>query len=200
MSAPFASAPIPPRPPIPKKTAPRVLFPVLVGVAALLIGGGIGAASTYLTMDPQIEALTQDLDDTRQELDDTSAELASVNNGLAERERQLDKRASALGEDEQAVSDREEDVAKREEAVTGEEERIAANTFGSGVHLIGKDIDPGTYRTGNANSESCYYAWLTGTGSDADIIDNNIIDGPGTVTLNDGDIFEVSRCTWTKSD
>jgi hypothetical protein len=73
----------------------------------------------------------------------------------------------------------------------------ASGTFSDGVHVVGTGgVAPGSYATTSA--DSCYYAWLSDTGADADIIDNNLIDGDVTVTLAEGDVFESNGCgAWT---
>jgi hypothetical protein len=81
--------------------------------------------------------------------------------------------------------------------LTEAEEATAGSTFGDGVFVVGEDIEPGEYRSAGpdeSNPVGCYYAWKTGTGSDADIIDNNIVEGQTRVTLNDGDVFESTSC------
>jgi hypothetical protein len=86
----------------------------------------------------------------------------------------------------------------REDAVTKAETQITASQFTDGVHLVGTNVAPGTYSI--TESASCYYAWMSGTGSDANIVTNNIVSGPATVTLKAGDVFETSRCgTWNKT-
>jgi len=74
-----------------------------------------------------------------------------------------------------------------------------ANTIpGEGVFVVGEDVKAGSYRTAGPSSSSCYYAIKDGAGAGADILDNNIIEGPGAVTLADGQVFETSRCQdWT---
>lgn len=88
----------------------------------------------------------------------------------------------------------------REAAVKVREDKIAIieeSSFTGGFLIVGQDIQPGQYRTSGVNR--CYYAWKTGTGADADIIDNNIVSGTATVSLNQGDVFESTRCgMWTK--
>ena len=71
--------------------------------------------------------------------------------------------------------------------------------FADGVHLVGVDIQPGTYRTTVA-AESCYWARLSGTsGAFDDIIANDLGEGPRVVTISATDVaFESSRCgAWT---
>jgi hypothetical protein len=72
--------------------------------------------------------------------------------------------------------------------------------FGDGTFVIGKDIQPGTYRTREASS-SCYYARLSGFGGTLDeIIANENTDAPAIVTIAASDKgFLSHRCgTWTK--
>lgn len=72
--------------------------------------------------------------------------------------------------------------------------------FGDGMFVVGKDIQPGTYRT-REGSSNCYYARLRGFGgSISDIIANENTDDPAIVTIARGDKgFESRNCgTWTK--
>lgn len=71
-------------------------------------------------------------------------------------------------------------------------------SFKGGFFLVGKDIPAGTYAT-TVEDGHCYFAWKDGTGSGANIIRNDIVqEGPVTVTLVDGEIFENRDCgTWT---
>jgi hypothetical protein len=72
--------------------------------------------------------------------------------------------------------------------------------FDDGTFVVGKDIQPGTYRTREA-SPGCYYARLSGFGGTFDeIIANNNTDAPAIVTIAASDKgFESTRCgTWTK--
>ncbi len=72
--------------------------------------------------------------------------------------------------------------------------------FGDGTFQVGKDIQPGTYRT-RVGSSGCYYARLKGfSGSVSDIIANNNTDAPAVVTISSSDKgFQSQDCgTWTK--
>jgi hypothetical protein len=71
---------------------------------------------------------------------------------------------------------------------------------GDGTFEVGKDIQPGTYRTRVASS-GCYYARLSGFGGTTDdIIANNITDAPAIITIAATDKgFQSTRCgTWTQ--
>lgn len=72
--------------------------------------------------------------------------------------------------------------------------------FGDGTYQVGKDIQPGTYRT-RVGSSGCYYERLKGFGGTLDdIIANNNTDAPAIVTIASTDKgFTSQSCgTWTK--
>lgn len=72
---------------------------------------------------------------------------------------------------------------------------------GSGTFMVGSDIEPGTYKTGGPESFGCYYARLKDTTGDfGSIINNNVSQGPASVTISASDgAFETSGCqTWSK--
>jgi hypothetical protein len=89
------------------------------------------------------------------------------------------------------------ELAEREKAVGIAEVQKEANSFGNGVHVVGVDIRPGTYRTDGA--EGCYWAKLR---QDEDIIDNDwmVNGGRTTVTITSSVYkFESNDCgTWTR--
>lgn len=73
-------------------------------------------------------------------------------------------------------------------------------SFGDGTYQVGKDIQPGTYRTRSA-SANCYYERLKGfSGSVSDILANDNTDDPAIVTILASDKgFDSQNCgTWTK--
>ncbi|HLX58377.1 MAG TPA: hypothetical protein VKR83_15270 [Ktedonobacteraceae bacterium] len=72
--------------------------------------------------------------------------------------------------------------------------------FGDGTFVVGKDIQPGTYRT-RTGSPGCYFARLSGFGGTVDeIIANANTDNPAIVTIAASDKgFQSTNCgTWTK--
>lgn len=72
--------------------------------------------------------------------------------------------------------------------------------FGDGTFQVGKDIQPGTYRT-RSGSPGCYYARLKGFGGTVDdIIANDNTDAPAVVTIAASDKgFQSQDCgTWTQ--
>lgn len=73
--------------------------------------------------------------------------------------------------------------------------------FEDGTFQVGKDIQPGTYRT-RVGSTGCYYARLKGFGGTVDdIISNDNTDAPAVVTIAATDKgFESRDCgTWTQN-
>jgi hypothetical protein len=72
--------------------------------------------------------------------------------------------------------------------------------FNNGTHIVGRDIQAGTYRTRSASS-GCYYARLSGfSGSLDQILSNENTDSPAVVTIESTDKgFNSARCaTWTQ--
>lgn len=169
-----------------------IIYTSATAVVCLCIGGLIGSGIGSSTRQPEVDDLRGLLEDSKEsnsDLIDENWKLRSENgelaNAAAERETELDKREAALDE--------------RETKISAAEAQQAANQFGGGVQTVGTTITAGVY-TANVTSGLCYYAWKTGTGAAADIIDNNIVEsGPATVTLEDGQIFESRGCgTWKR--
>lgn len=67
-----------------------------------------------------------------------------------------------------------------------------------GTYVIGTELQPGTYHTSPAGE--CYWARLSSTANESDIIANHIATGPTTVTIDKTDAAFLSQgCgTWTK--
>jgi hypothetical protein len=64
----------------------------------------------------------------------------------------------------------------------------AGTMNGDGVFVVGSDIPPGTYHTTGAidgTGGNCYYA-LLGSTDTSNIIDNNNVTGPATITVGPG--------------
>ena len=60
--------------------------------------------------------------------------------------------------------------------------------YAAGVYEVGRDIQPGTYRTQNTNNELGYWARLSDTsGEFSAIIANGTVNGPGVVTIKSTD-------------
>jgi hypothetical protein len=73
-----------------------------------------------------------------------------------------------------------------------------AGSFGDGTHVVGEDIEPGTYKT--EGGSGCYWARLRSFSGELDaIIANDNASGRGVVTIAPSDAgFESSNCgTWS---
>jgi predicted nucleotide-binding protein len=79
----------------------------------------------------------------------------------------------------------------------------SSTVSGEGVYLVGLDIQPGVYRTtGPADRNGmCYYALLSSTNT-SDIINNNNVGGPATITIGpDVKAVHFSGCKpWHRLD
>ncbi len=75
-------------------------------------------------------------------------------------------------------------------------------TFFDGIHEVGVDIRPGTYRL-REPAGFCYWARLRGFSGELDdiIANENVVDGYGVVTISRGDVgFESSGCDEWSAD
>jgi len=94
------------------------------------------------------------------------------------------------------------DVKTREQDVKEETTKIEDPNphFRDGNYEVGKDIQPGTYRT-RTGYVGCYFARLSGfTGALSEILSNENTDAPAVVTITENDKgFTSKRCgIWTQ--
>lgn len=159
---------------------------VAIAAAALVVGGVVGGVIGHQATQAE---LAQAREDHQAEMTglatNTKRQIADMKDFISERDLELTEREKAL--------------EGREAAVQVAEQVKADSEFFGGVHTVGTSLAAGTYST-TVTSGMCYYVWKTGTGADADIVDNNIVkEGPATVTLVDGQVFESSGCgTWVR--
>lgn len=110
----------------------------------------------------------------------------------------------APAETSAASTEKPEEPAKEEKSKPAKEtEPESGGTISDGVHLVGDDIDPGTWRTDGPGPDSlagmCYWARLSDTSGELDgIIANQNIQGSGVVSVSDSDVaLELSGgCEW----
>ncbi|MFJ3247031.1 hypothetical protein [Streptomyces sp. NPDC086782] len=77
----------------------------------------------------------------------------------------------------------------------------ATSFSGEGEYVVGEDIKAGTYKTaGSDGAFGCYWERAKdASGEFGSIIANNNLNGPGRVTLNNGEYFKTNRCQeWKK--
>ncbi|MGO4202821.1 hypothetical protein AB4Z09_13925 [Rhodococcus sp. TAF43] len=170
----------------PSKPAKRRRWPWVVAlIAALLAGVGIGAAGASDPTGERTKAVEAREQTVAKQEQDLQARKDSETTALDSRKSQLDKQSA--------------DIARRERELLPKEQAAAKNTIkGDGIFLVGKDINPGTYR--NSGTSSCYWQRSSGTSGDFDeILANGNENGPAVVTIQPGDVaFTSKRCgTWT---
>ena len=176
---------------------PLLVLPLALIVGAL-VGAGTVAALSPAPMDTsEYQALEGRLDRAVEAKEEDIAEQRDQISDLRIEKGKLETAANDVEKQQEAADARDAELAAREAAVGAAEVAQKASQFGDGVHIVGTTMAAGVYSI--ASSDSCYYVWRTGTGSDSEIVDNNIVSGPATVTLLDGEVFETNRCgTWTK--
>ena len=68
-----------------------------------------------------------------------------------------------------------------------------------GIHHVGIEVEPGIYQTvgpSGTNAGGCYW---TRTDNGGGVIDNGVINGPGTLTINANELVETAGCQpWQK--
>ncbi|RVW02530.1 hypothetical protein EF834_13325 [Rhodococcus spongiicola] len=139
-------------------------------------------------------------DDARKQIADAQEQADAAETAMQtarDTQEEADKHAAAVNEQ---LDEREEELDRREAALEPREADAAKSKFGSGVHLVGVDINPGTYRAAGGNY--CYWERLSGTsGEFDDLIANGGVEGAVVVTISPSDVaFSSSGCgTWSKA-
>ena len=76
---------------------------------------------------------------------------------------------------------------------------VPATALLDGIHTVGVEVQPGIYQTtgpSGTNSGGCYWTRTDGAGA---IIENGVITGPGTLTVNLDELVETAGCQpWQK--
>lgn len=152
----------------------RWVAPVAAGLAGLAIGAGAASGedvplATLAAAEERVESLEAELA--------TAKEVAAAAKVKAEAD--LQGRSDVLAATEAAL-------LEREKAVGLVEQEIAANSFGVGTHIVGDDIQPGTYKS--AGGQGCYWERNDVSGG---IIANDLTDGPAVIVVKASD-FSVS--------
>lgn len=161
----------------------RWVWPVAAAVC-LLAGIGLGSSGGGTISAVKYDGVVSERDTLAGKVDDAQAAAAAAEAKLTDQQSALDARAAEL-------DSRQADLEAREAAVTATEQAVAATQIGIGTWTVGVDIEPGTYRTAEAVTSTCYWGiYRSGTNGD-DIIQNDIVQGGfPTVTLKEGQDFE----------
>jgi hypothetical protein len=159
-----------------------VLTATVVGLLAFFLGMGIGGSGN--APDPPVVAeATAASGATEEDLDRREADLESREGDLTTKQNELDQR--------------EQDLEARE---LEEPSTIGDGTIGNGVFEVGEDVDPGQYATEGSNDPDLPCTYRVSEDDEGDeIIASEVSDGPGTVTLEDGQYFTSEYCqTWQR--
>lgn len=120
----------------------------------------------------------------------------------ADSEAEASQSAAAEAQASQSAAAAAAQASQSAAAAAAAAQAAVRGTITGGVVVVGSDVDPGVYKTtgpDGSNTMGCYYAFKSGTDADAQIIDNNIVQGPATVTLKQGNVFESRSCDdWHK--
>ena len=173
----------------PRRWRRRALHAVAY-VAVFVVGTAIGT-----TAQPEPEVVTQTETVTETEQVEVPGEVPQDElDALAEREQAVAEAESDVAAREEAVAAAEVEVEDREAAVAETEDEVAASSFGDGTHMVGDDIEPGTYTA--PGGAFCYWERLSGTsGEFTDIIANDLGDSQHVVTVDGGDVaFSTDGC------
>jgi hypothetical protein len=149
-----------------------------------------------------VSDLTRSLTTVTQERDTNKAradQLQAREQTVKQREDRAQAREDAVKQREERAQAREDAVKPREDAATQAEKVQAQNTIREGTWAIGVDVQPGTYRTKDAVSGSCYWE-IDSDANGNNIVANDIVTGGRpTVTLSGGQYFTTNRCgDWAK--
>lgn len=177
----------------PTRKLPIVAIAVGVAVAVLIAGLSLGWTSQVSAADRRADTAEAQLSKARSQVARYRANeqqsIDAQNAANAERESYEDR--------QDALQKKTADVDALKKQLDEQQQAVVASQLTDGMHVVGTDTQPGVYSI--TESTNCYYVWKTGTGSDADIVDNNIVSGPATVTLKPGEVFETQGCgSWNK--
>lgn len=103
-----------------------------------------------------------------------------------------------INEQQVALDQRQAELDARESAIATAEAQAAENTFtGDGMFLVGKEIQPGTWRS--LGGDGCYWERLSSLDGGG-VLDNDSANGPTIAQIAPTDVaFSTDRCgKWTR--
>ncbi len=169
-----------------RKTRPWRLVGT-VAAALLLIGAGVAGGLIARNA----------VDHEKQRTVAAERRAASLERESAAKDATIDDQRDQIAGYEvqqEQLRQREEELDRRQRALESPQ-GPNATSFGDGLYQAGVAIQPGEYRTDG--TDACYWAKLS-SGDTNRIIENGLVAGPQTVTV-DSPYFESENCgTWTK--
>ncbi len=200
----------------PRKTTGQKIAIGATVVVATFMAFGVGVSSGHTTayndaataaakaIPAKVNAATKVRQDA---LDKTAADLSKREADDATHEADVSRRETAVGQAEAGLAThkadadrRDADLAAREDALKPREANAAKSTFGDGIRVVGRDINPGTYTA--PGGSRCYWERM-GDLTGGNILANDYAtQGQVVVTILSSDAGFTSRdCgTWTKAN
>lgn len=133
-------------------------------------------------------------------VDEATASSGATSADLDQREADLKKREEDVAAKQQDLDQREQDVSSREDELRNSPSGTTPEgAIENGVFEVGADVEPGTYMSEGPDDPElpCSYKVSSDEAGD-EIISSKISQGPGTVTLEDGQFFTSEYCKpWT---
>jgi hypothetical protein len=170
----------------------------IVGVLALLVGVGIGAAGTE--DQSRIDDLEGQVADLKRDVATEQRFAAESRDRVRAAERRADRQVRtaerrAFRDAQRQLAERSQEVEQRETEVADKEQTLEGNTIPDGTWQLGRDYEAGLYRA--QGGEGCYWAELA-SGNTDDIVNNGFGGGVQTVEI-DSPFFETQDCgEWQK--
>ncbi len=159
------------------------LTATFVGLMAFFLGMAIGGNGD--TPDPAVvEEATASSGATTEDLDQREADLKTRETDVQNKQQDLDQRG--------------QDLESRERDLEDSSSATGSSTIGNGVFEVGDDVQPGQYASDGPEDSQLPCSYRVSDDEDGDeIISSEISDGPGTVTLEEGQYFTSEYCqTW----
>jgi hypothetical protein len=184
----------------PRDDRTRGWLPWVVGGGGALLGMVVGAGIAVAALDPTDSDEYQQLEgqvaaERSQASASQEATEADARSAVDRAEASASAASASASEFAAGLEQRDAEVTAREQAVAAVEQRIASTSIGQGTWTVGRDIEPGTYRTAQAVSDDCYWGIYRSGSNGDDIIENDIVSGGfPTVTLSVGQDFENNGC------
>lgn len=187
-----------PQPP-PRKRR-KWLF-IVGGIVALLVviglvnGGGDTTSTTPAAAAPAAAPAPVPAGPSQAEIDEAQQQLDDINRQLEDRKAELSSMPTAPAAAPVAP------IAPVDPAPVASG---PVTTVSDGTYQVGTDMTAGRYKTpgpdGSGALDMCYVSRNKDDSAELDaIIANQIVQGPGSVTVSDGEFAEFSGgCTWTK--
>jgi hypothetical protein len=178
----------------------RWVWPV-AAAAAFIVGIGIGGASggSNPTASKEYRAVVAQRDELRGTADTATARAEAAESAAKTRSAELNSRSADLDTRKAELDATKAQLDAREAALTATEAKVAASQIDNGTWTVGVDIEPGSYRTAEAVTSSCYWAIYRSGSNGGDIIENDIVEGGfPSVTLKVGQDFRNSCGVWLK--